>query len=82
MQSISIWGGERMVPKITMILDILSDGKWHETEELLLRLELNEQKLQEVTTFLNNYDFVKVDRKSGKVKINKDFQKLLAQANT
>jgi len=71
-----------VVPKITMILDILSDGKWHGTEELLLRLELNEHKLEEVTTFLNNYDFVKVDRKSGKVKINKDFQKLLAQANT
>ncbi len=71
-----------MVPKITMILDILSDGKWHETEELLLRLELNEHKLQEVTTFLNNYDFVKIDKKNRKVRINKDFQKLLAQANT
>ncbi len=71
-----------MVPKITMILDILSDGKWHGTEELLLRLELNEHKLQEVTTFLNNYDFVKIDKKNRKVRINKDFQKLLAQANT
>jgi hypothetical protein len=65
-----------------MILDILSDGKWHGTEELLLRLELNEHKLQEVTTFLNNYDFVKIDKKNRKVRINKDFQKLLAQANT
>ena len=71
-----------MVPKITVMLDILSDGKWHGTEELLLRLELNEHKLQEVTTFLNNYDFVKIDKKNRKVKINKDFQKLLAQANT
>jgi predicted transcriptional regulator len=65
-----------------MILDILSDGKWHGTEELLLRLELNEHKLQQVITFLNNYDFVKVDKKNRKVRINKDFQKLLAQANT
>ena len=71
-----------MVPKITVMLDILSDGKWHGIEELLLRLELNEHKLQEVTTFLNNYDFVKIDKKNRKVKINKDFQKLLAQANT
>ena len=71
-----------MVPKIAMLLDILSDGKWHGKEELLLKVELNEQKLQEVTTFLNCYDFVKVDKKSGKVKINKDFQKLLDQANT
>jgi len=71
-----------MAPKITMILDILSDGKWHRTEELLIRVELNEHKLQEVTTFLKCYDFVKVDKKSGKMKINKDFQKLLAQAIT
>ena len=71
-----------MAPKIAMILDILSDGKWHGTEELLLKLGLNEHKLQEVTTFLDRYALVKVDKKGGKVKINKDFQKLLDQANS
>ena len=71
-----------MVPKITRIFDILGDGKWHGTEELLLRLGLNERELQEVTEFLDIYDFVKVNKRSGKVKISKDFQKLLAQVNT
>jgi DNA-binding IclR family transcriptional regulator len=67
------------VSKITMILEMLSDGKWHGIEELQQRLELNERKVQEITTFLNKYDFVKIDKEHGKVKINQNFQKLLTQ---
>ena len=68
--------------KITMILEMLGDGKWHEIEELQLRLGLNEHIVQEITTFLNKYDFVKIDKEHGKVKINRNFQKLLAQTVT
>ena len=71
-----------MVSKITTILEMLSDGKWHGIEEVQLRLELNERKMQEITTFLNKYDFVKIDKEHGKVKINRNFQKLLAQTVT
>jgi DNA-binding IclR family transcriptional regulator len=71
-----------MVSKITKILELLSDGKWHMIEELLARLELNKQKFQEITTFLNKYDFVEIDEKNRKVKINKDFQRVLAQTLT
>jgi len=65
-----------------LTLELLSDGKWHGTDELLLRLELSEQKFQEVTAFLNTYGFVKIDEKNRKVKINKDFKKLLVQTVT
>ena len=68
--------------KITMILEILGDGKWHGIEELLLRLELNEHKFREIAAFLNKYDFVKIDEKNRRVKINRDFKKLLAQPVT
>jgi DNA-binding IclR family transcriptional regulator len=71
-----------MVSKMMVVLELLSDGKWHSTEELLQRLELSEQKFQEVTAFLNKYGFVKIDEKNGKVKINKDFKKLLVQTVT
>jgi len=64
-----------------MFLALLSDGKWHGTDELLLKLELNERELQEITAFLDNYEFVEIDKKNRKVKINKDFQKLVAQTN-
>ena len=67
--------------KLAMFLALLSDGKWHGTDVLLLELELNEHDLQEITAFLVNYEFVKVDKKNGKVRINEDFQKLVAQTN-
>ena len=68
-----------MVSKVMMILELLSDGRWHGTDELLLKLEVNEQKFQEMTAFLSKYGFVKVDGKNRRVKINRDFKKLLVQ---
>jgi len=65
-----------------MILEILGDGRWHGIEELQQRLNLNERKIQEIAKFLSEYDFVKVDKEHGKVKINRNFQKLLAQTVT
>jgi hypothetical protein len=60
-----------MESKITMILEILSDGEWHEIEELQNRMELSEHEVQEVATFLNKYDFAKIDWANKKVKINR-----------
>jgi hypothetical protein len=71
-----------LVSKIMLILELLSDGRWHGKEELLLRLGVSERKFQEITEFLTRYDFVKVDCKNSKVKINKDFKKLLVQPVT
>lgn len=65
--------------KITMALEILGDGRWHRIEELLLSLQLSEDKFRELSSFLNAYSFVKVDEKKRKVKINNDFKKLLTQ---
>jgi len=62
-----------------MILELLSDGKWHEKGELVLKLGVSERKFQEITAFLSKYGFVKVDGKNGRVKINRDFKKLLVQ---
>jgi DNA-binding IclR family transcriptional regulator len=70
------------VSKITMILEMLGDGKWHEVEELQLMLGLNEHEVQGITMFLNKYDFVEIDKEHRKVKINRNFQKLLAQTVT
>lgn len=68
--------------KIAMILEILSDGKWHGIEELQQRLELNEHEVQEIATFLSKYDFAKSDDENRKVRIKKDFQKFLVQTMT
>lgn len=70
------------VSKITMVLEILGDGKWHGIDELLQILSLSEDKFRELTSFLNAYSFVKFDEKHGRVKINSDFKKLLTQTAT
>lgn len=71
-----------MVSKITMILEVLDDGKWHGTVELQERLELNEREVKEITTFLTKYDFVKIDKEHERVRINRSFQRLLDQTIT
>ena len=50
-----------------VILELLSDGKWHEVETLLARVGLSEQKFAEVTGFLCKYDFVMFDEEKGRV---------------
>ena len=73
---------KRVVSKVMVILELLSDGKWHGVEELLLGAGLSEQKFQEITGFLSKYGFVKVDEENKKVKVNRDFQRLLVQPVT
>jgi predicted transcriptional regulator len=73
---------KHVVSKVMVILELLSDGKWHGVEELLLGAGLSEQKFQEITGFLSKYGFVKVDEENKKVKVNRDFQRLLIQPVT
>jgi len=68
--------------KLAMVLDILSDGKWHGIDELQQRLELDEREVRVIAAFLSKYDFVKSDEENRKVRINRDFQKLLSQTVT
>ena len=62
--------------EIAIVLEILGDGRWHQIEELALSLDLNEYKFRELTSFLTAYDFIKIDEKKGRVKINNTFKKL------
>ena len=68
-----------MVSKFMQILDLLSDGKWHRIDELSVRVKLTEKTFREVTEFLDKYSIVEFNRKDQKVKIGKDFRKLLVE---
>jgi DNA-binding IclR family transcriptional regulator len=68
-----------MDSKITMVLEILSDGRWHEVDELRRLIKLDELKMREITAFMNRYGFARNDDKNKKVKISRDFQRFLAQ---
>jgi predicted transcriptional regulator len=71
-----------VVSKVMVILELLSDGNWHGIEEMLLNAGLSELEFLEVTDFLGKYGFVKVDEENRKLKVNRDFQRLLVQPVT
>ena len=72
-------GRKRLVSTLMVILELLSDGQWHKVEELLLKTGLDELKFEKVIGFLSKYNFVKIDNTNKRVKINRDFRKLLVQ---
>jgi hypothetical protein len=65
--------------KLSRLLEILGDGKWHETYQLRQLMGLSDCEVEEITDFLEKYDFAEVDGAKKRVKINKDFKKILAQ---
>ena len=71
-----------MVSKITLILEILGDRKWHQMDELRQETDLTEHQIKEVTTFLNQYGFLKIDHINEKVRITKSVQEFLIQKAT
>jgi len=65
--------------KMSKLLEILRDGKWHETDELQQSMDLTECELEEITDFLGKYDFAEVGDKGRRLRVNKDFKKILCQ---
>jgi hypothetical protein len=68
--------------KISRVLELLGDGKWHGMQEVQQLMNLNEREIQEITRFLSKYDFAEVDKANKRVRATRDFQKILAQSAT
>ncbi len=68
-----------MAYKLTRLLEIIGDGKWHETDQLKQLMDLSDCEVQGITDFLGKYDFAEVDDHKKRVKINKDFKRILTQ---
>ncbi|MFH1131259.1 MAG: hypothetical protein V1754_07980 [Pseudomonadota bacterium] len=68
-----------MTSKITMILEVLGDGKWHGIEELRQQMDFTSEEMREIATFLGKYGFAEIDDANHRVKINPAFKKILAQ---
>ena len=68
-----------MAYKVARLLEILGDGKWHETDQLRQLMDLSDCEVQEITDFLGKYDFAEVDEEKKRVRINRDFKRILEQ---
>ena len=52
------------------ILRLLENGKWHYLKDIEEKTHLNHGKVENVTKFLANYNFVKLDEAEQKVKLD------------
>ena len=68
-----------MVSKITLILEILGDGKWHQIDKLQREANLTEHQTEEVIAFLNQYGFLKIDHINEKARITKSVKEFLIE---
>ena len=55
--------------KIDVIFDLLEDGRWHSLTEMADKSGLHEFKLEIVTNFLAEYDFIELDKTKRKVRL-------------
>ena len=61
-----------------MILEVLGDGKWHGVEGLAEECNLACSEVEEVLEFLDYFDLAEFDVASRRVKISRDFLRLLS----
>ena len=59
------------------ILDLLRNGEWHELREIAEKAQLHEVKVEIITSFLAEYNFLKFDKEEKKTKLSPQLQLFL-----
>jgi hypothetical protein len=65
--------------KIEWTLELLNDGQWHSIDALKRSVDFSEFEMNELVSFLSEYNLARLDTKGIKIKVNSDFRKLLVQ---
>jgi len=66
-----------VLPQIDEILDVLKNRKWHEIREISEKTSLQELKVELITNFLAEYDFIELDKKNHKTRLTPPLFKFL-----
>lgn len=65
------------MPKVNDILELLENGRWHDLEEIRKKIQLQDLDITSVTRFLTKYNFIKVDKKGKRAKLDSSTQNFL-----
>jgi len=65
------------LPTVDDILKLLENGKWHDLNEIRKKIELQDLKVESLTKFLAQYDFIELDKDGKKVKLGPSIQDFL-----
>jgi DNA-binding IclR family transcriptional regulator len=71
-----------MESKITEILDAFTDGKWHTLEAIQQKMGIEEDQLCKIVDFLTEYNFIVLDEKRKKAKLDEKAHEFLTQTAT
>ncbi len=64
-----------MVSKMSEVLSVLGDGRWHMVKEVQDKAGLDGSQIRQVMEFLERYCFVDLDKSAGKVMLKENCQK-------
>jgi len=59
----------QVLEKFNVIFELLEDGKWHSLNEIAGKSGLHEFKLEIITNFLAEYDFIELDKAKRKTRL-------------
>lgn len=59
------------MPQIDEILSILRNGRWHDIKEICEKTHLNTLKVELLTNFLLEYNFIELDKKEYKTRLTR-----------
>ena len=60
-------------------LSLLKDCKWHSLNEIIEKLALSEHQAEKVISFLDEYDFIKLNKDTNQVKIQSTILKFIEE---
>jgi len=64
------WERPEHMHAIDRILDILHNGDWHRITEVAEETGTQESKIALISSFLSLYDFLKYDKRTGRIKLS------------
>jgi DNA-binding IclR family transcriptional regulator len=68
------------MPTIDQVLELLENGDWHELTEIARKSGLQQSKLEAVVDFLEEYEFIHVDKEQQRAKLTHPVLKFLKKS--
>jgi len=65
------------LPKVNDILELLENGKWHDLKEIGKKIQIQDLDIVSVAKFLAQYEFVRLDKKGEKAKLDSSMRDFL-----
>ncbi len=62
---------------IDKVLELLRNGQWHNIREIAEKTRMHEFKVELITSFLVEYDFLELDKEEKKIKLSPQLQLFL-----